>query len=49
MHQLGRETLHAGIGDFGESFGEELRRGEQIAQVVIDLGHREPEARKPVF
>ena len=49
MHQLRRETLHAGIGDFGEPVGEQLRRGEQIAQIVIDLRHREPEAGEPVL
>ena len=49
MHQLRRETLHAGIGDFGEPVGEQLRRSEQVAQVVIDLGHREPEPGEPAL
>ena len=49
VHQLGREALHAGIGDSGEAVGEQLRRGKQIAQVVIDLRHRKPEAGVPVL
>ena len=49
VHQFRRETLHARIGNFGEPVGEQLRRGQQIAQIVIDLGHREPERREPAL
>ena len=34
MHQFRRETLHARIGNFGKPVGEQLRRGQEIAQIV---------------
>jgi hypothetical protein len=42
-HQLGREALHVRIGHAGEPVGEQLRRGQHVAQVVVDLRHREAE------
>ncbi len=38
-----------GIGDRRQPFGEELRGREQVAQVVVDLGDREPERREMVL
>ena len=48
-HQLGREALHLRVGQRRQLVGEKLRGGEQIAQVVIDLGHRQAERRQPVL
>ena len=48
-HQLGREALHLRVGHVRELVGEQLRGGEQIAQVVIDLGHRQPERGEPAL
>jgi len=49
MHQFRREALHAGIGNLCEPVGEQLRRGQQVAQVVIDLGNGEAEAGEPAL
>ena len=42
-HELGCEALHMRIGDLRQPLGEQLRRGQQVAQVVVDLRHRQPE------
>ena len=34
-HELGRKTLHVRIGNLCQPLGKELRRGEEVAQVVI--------------
>ena len=49
VHQLRRETLHAGIGNLGQPVGKQLRRGQQVAQIVIDLGHRKAERGEPAL
>ena len=48
-HQLGREALHFRIGQGRQLIGKQLRRRQQIAQVVIDLRHRQTERRQPAF
>ena len=48
-HQLGREALHLGVGQGRKLVGEKLRRGQQIAQIVIDLGDREAERGEPAL
>ena len=48
-HQLGRETLHLGVGQGRKLVGEKLRRGQQIAQIVIDLGDGEAEGGEPAL
>src|SRR5690242_20999692 len=34
------------VGQAEQAVGDQLRRGEQVAQVVVDLRHREPERRE---
>ena len=46
---FGAKRCTFGIGQLDKLVGEQLRRGEQIAQVVIDLGHRQAERRQPVL
>ena len=41
--QLRREALDGRVGQAAEPVGEELRRGEHVPEVVIDLRHREAE------
>ena len=41
--QLRREALHRRVGQAADAVGEELRRGEEVAQVVVDLRHGEAE------
>ena len=38
-----REALDLGVVETGHLVGEQLRRGQRVAQVVVDLGHRETE------
>ncbi len=39
--ELRREFLHGRIVDHGEAVGNELSRGQHVAQVVADLAHRQ--------
>ena len=41
--QLRREALDVGVGQAAEAIGEQLRRGQHVAEVVIDLGDGEAE------
>ncbi len=41
--QLRREALDVGIGQAAEAIGEKLRRGQHVAEVVVDLGDGEAE------
>ena len=47
--ELGRKALHIGIGQGEQAVGNELRRAEQVAQIVVDFRHREAERRKPAL
>ncbi len=47
--ELGREPLDERIVGIREAIGQELRRGQHIAHVVIDLGNREPERSQMFF
>ena len=46
-HQLRREALHLLVLRAREPVGEQLRGREQVAQVVVDLRHREAQRREP--
>ena len=37
------------VGDARQPIGEQLRRGEQVAQIVVDLGDRKAEGGQPVL
>ncbi len=45
-YQPGRETLRQRVGNCGQPIGDELRRREHVAQVVIDSRHRHAELRQ---
>ena len=46
---LGAKRCTFGSGRLDELIGKELRGGKQVAQIVIDLRHREPERREPAL
>jgi hypothetical protein len=48
-HQLGREALHARVGQMRQAVGNELGRSQQVAQIMVDLRHRQSERREPVL
>ena len=45
-HQFWRKALHPRIGHAGELVRQQLRGGQQVAQIVVDLRHREARARR---
>ena len=48
-HQLRRKALHPRIGHAGELVGQQLRGGEQVAQIVVDLGDGKAERGEPAL
>ena len=48
-HQFRRKALHPRIGHAGELVRQQLRRRQQIAQIVVDLGDREAERGEPAL
>jgi hypothetical protein len=48
-HQFRRKALHPRIRHAGELVRQQLRRGQQVAQVVVDLGYRQAEGGEPAL
>ncbi len=48
-HQLRREALHPRIGHAGKLVRQQLRRRQEVAEVVIDLRHRQTEGGEPAL
>ena len=48
-HQFRRKPLHPGIGHAGELVRKQLRGGQQIAQIVVDLRHRKAKSGEPAL
>ena len=48
-HQLRREALHPRVGHAGKLIRQQLRGGEQVAQIVIDLRNCETERGEPAL
>ena len=46
---LGAKRCTFGSGRVDQAIREELRRAEQVAQIVVDLGHREPKRGQPAL
>ena len=49
MHSLGAKRCTFGSGRVDKPVREKLRRAKQVAQIVVDLGYREPKGRQPAF
>ena len=48
-HQFRRKALHPRIGHAGQLVRQQLRGGQQVAQIVVDLRHREAERGEPAL
>src|SRR5262245_23735309 len=47
IHETRRDTLHDRIVDAGKSFGSNLGAGQNVAEIVLNLCHRETERCEP--